>query len=79
MNILITGGNGYIAKSLYERLKHKHNITTATQQNFNMADYESTCTWFLEKHFDAVIHTAIVGGSRLLEDDHLTADINLKM
>ena len=79
MNILITGGNGYIAKSLYERLKYKHNITTATQQNFNMADYESTCTWFLEKHFDAVIHTAIVGGSRLLEDDHLTADINLKM
>jgi GDP-L-fucose synthase len=79
MNILITGGNGYIAKSLYERLKYKHNITTATRQNFNMADYESTCTWFLEKHFDAVIHTAIVGGSRLLDDDHLTADINVKM
>ena len=79
MNILITGGNGYVAKSLYERLKYKHNITTATRQNFNMADYESTCTWFLEKHFDAVIHTAIVGGSRLLQDDHLTADINVKM
>jgi nucleoside-diphosphate-sugar epimerase len=26
MNILITGGNGYIAKSLYNRLKDKYQI-----------------------------------------------------
>jgi dTDP-4-dehydrorhamnose reductase len=30
MNLLITGGNGYIAKSLYDSLKNEYNITKIT-------------------------------------------------
>lgn len=68
MKLLITGGNGYIGKSLYESLKDKHHITTTTRQNFDLSSYNSTCEWFNEKEFDVVLHTAIVGGSSFLGD-----------
>ena len=66
MNLLITGGNGYIGKSLYESLKDKHHVTTTTRQNFDLSSYDSTCEWFNEREFDVVLHTAIVGGSSFL-------------
>lgn len=79
MNVLITGGNGYVAKSLYDGLKDKYNITTITRQNFNLTDYNATCEWFYERYFDVVIHTAIVGGSRLKTEDQTVLDENLIM
>jgi nucleoside-diphosphate-sugar epimerase len=77
MNILITGGNGYIAKALYDNLKH--NITTITRQNFDLSSYDATCEWFNESQFDVVLHTAIAGGSRLQEDDSVVLQQNLAM
>jgi GDP-L-fucose synthase len=79
MNILITGGNGYIAKSLYNKLKDKYNIITITRQNFNLTNYDAVCEWFHERYFDVVIHTAIVGGSRLKEEDQTVLNENLIM
>ena len=79
MNILITGGNGYVAKSLYESLKNKYNITTTTRQTFDLSSYDVTCDWFNERHFDVVLHTAIAGGSRLQEDDSAVLQQNLAM
>jgi len=79
MNILITGGNGYIAKSLYSHLKDKHQITTITRQNFNLTNYDAVCEWFHERYFDVVIHTAIVGGSRLKAEDQTVLNENLIM
>ena len=79
MNILITGGNGYIAKALYDNLKHKHNITTITRQNFDLCSYDATCEWFNERYFDIILHTAISGGSRLQQDDSVVLQQNLAM
>jgi nucleoside-diphosphate-sugar epimerase len=79
MNILITGGNGYIARALYDNLKHKYNITTTTRQNFDLSSYDATCEWFNERQFDVVLHTAIAGGSRLQEDDSVVLQQNLAM
>ena len=79
MKVLITGGNGYIAKSLYNGLKDKYNITTITRQNFSLTDYNATCEWFHERNFDVVIHTAIVGGSRLKTEDQTVLNENLIM
>jgi|TARA_R110000772_G_scaffold233248_1_gene344828 GDP-L-fucose synthase len=69
MNILITGGNGYIAKSI---LKNLDNSISITRKDFNLTDRHATNTWFKNKYFDVIIHTAIVGGNRLKID---TGDI----
>lgn len=79
MNILITGGNGYIAKKIYSSFHSKYNIIKITRSDFDLTDTVSTFSWFADKKFDIVIHTAIVGGSRLKDDQHNTVAQNLKM
>lgn len=79
MNVLITGGNGYIANGLFSSLKHKHNIKTINRNDFDLIDTKKTNSWFKDKYFDVVIHTAIQGGSRLRSDDFSIVEYNLKM
>lgn len=79
MNILITGGNGYIAKSLFNNLKDKYKITCITRNDFDLVNYNDVCNWFSDKTFDVVIHTAASGVSRLKTDGHAVRDQNLKM
>lgn len=70
MNILITGGNGYIANAIYHFLNPKYKVTRISRSDFDLSNREDTNSFFKGKHFDIVIHTAIKGGSRL-EDDSL--------
>jgi len=79
MNVLITGGNGYVAKSLYNALKEKYNITLITRKNFDLTDSFETLKFFSNKYFDIVIHTAAVGGSRLTPENSSIMDQNLQM
>ena len=79
MNILITGGNGYIAKSLYSKLKDKYKIKTITRQTFDLTNGNLMREWFRGQYFDAVIHTAIRGGSRLYAEDNTIIEDNLAM
>lgn len=79
MNILITGGNGYIAKSLIAAFKDIYNITTLTRIDFDLTNKKAVSEWFRGKYFDVVIHTAIMGGSRLKVDDQSIIELNLAM
>ena len=79
MKILITGGNGYIAKSIYSALHDKHDITTVTRQDFDLTCWASAYKFFYDKSFDVVIHTATSGGSRLKEETDLVIRENLLM
>jgi len=79
MKVLITGGNGYIARSLYAGLKDSHNITCISRKDFDLTDYNQTFRWFGDKHFDVVIHTAVVGGLRTMVDDESVVNRNLQM
>jgi nucleoside-diphosphate-sugar epimerase len=65
MKILITGGNGYIAKSIHSYLYLKHDITLITRNDFDLTNREEVKQYFQDKYFDIVIHTAVAGGSRL--------------
>ncbi len=78
-HILITGGRGYIAKELYSALKHDYHVTTISRDTFDLSNAHQTESWFQDKHFDVVIHTAIRGGSRLVKDDSVVLDNNLQM
>lgn len=77
--ILITGGNGYLAKALYKALHINYSVTTVSRSDFDLSDSFQTNQWLSNKHFDAVIHTAIKGGHRLIKDDASVLDTNLKM
>ena len=41
MKILITGGNGYIAKGLYNNLKSIHDITLITREECELTNFHS--------------------------------------
>jgi nucleoside-diphosphate-sugar epimerase len=77
--ILITGGNGYIASSLYRELHAVYDITRITRNEFDLTNHTETSRWFDGKYFDVVIHTAITGGSRLRAENSTVIDNNLKM
>jgi len=79
MKILITGGNGYIAKSLYNSLKNKHDITCITRQDLDLTSFKEMNKFFRDKYFDVVIHCAVQGGSRLKKDSYKDMDTNLIM
>jgi nucleoside-diphosphate-sugar epimerase len=65
MRILITGGSGYIAKSIYQSLCEKHDVTLVSRNELNLTRREEVQYYFKDKYFDMVIHTAVKGGSRL--------------
>lgn len=79
LKILITGGNGYIAKRLHENLSVVYDVTSVTRSDFDLTDYNKTCEWFSKKTYDVVIHTAINGGSRLQRDDDFVFEQNVAM
>jgi nucleoside-diphosphate-sugar epimerase len=69
MKVLITGGKGYIAKSITNALWDKYHILSPGRDELDLTDRKSVDKFFKDKQFDIVIHTAIKGGSRLNEDD----------
>jgi nucleoside-diphosphate-sugar epimerase len=79
MKILITGGNGYIAKSIYSALSLKHDVTLLTKNDLNLTRRDEVKHYFANKQFDLVIHTAVVGGNRLFQDGPNVVLANLLM
>ena len=79
MNILITGGNGFVARNIYKKIKNKHNVILTNRQSLNVLDKKSVDAFFVKNNIDIVIHTAISGGSRIKQDDIHTLIDNLVM
>ena len=78
-NILITGGKGYIAQAIFTALKNEYDITLISRDDFDLTDAKSTNQWFENKQFDVIIHTAVIGGNRLLPENDFVIQSNLKM
>jgi GDP-L-fucose synthase len=79
LKILITGGNGYIAKSITNSLWEKYHILSPGREDLDLLDSKSVDTFFEGKYFDVVIHTATLGGSRLKQEDETVSFYNLIM
>ena len=48
MNILITGGNGFIARNVYESLKDKHNVYSTNRSTLDVLDKDQVDKFFDE-------------------------------
>lgn len=69
MNILITGGNGFVAQHLNKHLQHKHTVHALNSTALNCADTSVVSSFFTANNIDVVIHTALTGREKLFETD----------
>jgi len=79
MNILITGGNGNIAKIIKNNLSNYYNIKNPGRSELNILDFQKISTYLEENQFDILVHTAILGGRRTKEENGEVTHINLLM
>lgn len=79
MKLLITGGNGNIAKMIKNRLSNEFDIACISRHDFDMLNSLMVEKYLLENKFDVLIHTAIKGGRRTKEESDDSVYQNLLM
>ena len=79
MKILITGGNGNIAKIIKNKLSYLYDITNLGRTELNILSYENIKSYLESNEFDILIHTAIIGGRRTKDDPEDTVEKNVEM
>ena len=79
MRVLITGGNGNIAKMIRNNLSFKYEIVAPARAELNILSF-SEVKYFLENNdFDILVHTAISGGRRTKDENGDVTHFNLLM
>ena len=56
--ILVTGGNGFIAKSLVEKFKDRYDVVALNRQSLDLLDSSTVCEIIRQNKTDIVVHTA---------------------
>ena len=56
--IFITGGDGFIAKSLREAYNQKYDVTSLNRKGLELTDSSAVKEFLTKKQFDIIIHTA---------------------
>ena len=80
MKILITGGNGNIAKMIRKNLlSDDYEITNLSRTDLDVLDFEQIKKYLIENTFDILVHTAILGGRRTKEENGDVTHKNLVM
>lgn len=79
MNILITGGDGYIAKHLRSFLSNQYIIYAPGKKELNCFDTDQVSIFFKTHSIDIVIHTALTGRDDLFSLDPLYLSNSLLM
>ncbi len=79
MKILITGGNGNIAKIIKKNLEKEYDIINLSRNELNILNENDIEKYLSENSFDILIHTAILGGRRTKEDNSDVTHLNLIM
>jgi nucleoside-diphosphate-sugar epimerase len=80
MKILITGGNGNIAKMIRNNLNSiSYEIINLSRTDLNVLDQFAIERYLKENNFDILVHTAILGGRRTKEETGEVTHLNLLM
>lgn len=71
IKILITGGNGNIAKIIKKNLSNNcdYDITSICRSDFNLLDFNAVENYLSINSFDVLIHTATTGGRRTVAEN----------
>lgn len=68
MRILITGGSGFIGKTLIGGLSKEHKIFSPTHKKLELLDAESVNKYIEKNKIKAIIHCAVKGGPDVLSE-----------
>ena len=79
INILVTGGNGNIAKMVKRNLSYKYNIICLGRADLNVLNLKEIEEYLNKHSFDILVHTAILGGRRTKEETGEVTHLNLVM
>ena len=79
MKILITGGSGFIGRSLIKALKEDYDVFAPSSKELDITNSYDVEKYLQNKYFDWVIHCAIDGGKRTSTDTETVAYNNIKM
>lgn len=79
LNILLTGGSGFIGRNLIESLGKKHNIFAPTHKELELLDAEAVDAYIQNKEIDIIIHTANKGGGRDTKNMMNVVEYNTRM
>jgi nucleoside-diphosphate-sugar epimerase len=80
MKILITGGNGNIAKMIKANLSSPtYEIKNLSRNDLNVLNQLDIEKYLTENKFDILVHTAIIGGRRTKEENGDVTHNNLVM
>ena len=79
MKILITGGNGNIAKMIKNNLSTFFEITNLSRNDLNILNLNDIQKYLEKNNFDILVHTAILGGRRTKDENGDVVHNNLLM
>jgi len=81
MKILITGGKGFIAKNLFEKLNNEYGVFAPNSRELNLLDSSKVFDYIKKNKFDAIIHTATYDAApkHSTKDPKKVLENNLKM
>lgn len=77
--ILITGGNGNLATLIKNNLSNQYEIVCITRKEVNILNFDEIKNYLSNHSFDILIHTAIKGGRRTIEENGDITHTNLQM
>ena len=68
--IFLTGGSGFLGRSILEKLSKKYEIHAPTRQELSLTESHRLQSWMKDKKFDWIINCAVDGGRRTKTDTY---------
>lgn len=79
MNLLLTGGSGFIGKNIREQLSGGYNIIAPGHRELDLTDELEVQDFFARNDIDVVMHCAVKPGHRNAPDQSGLLDANTRM